>query len=1180
MGNSFLYWRRILLICLAVLFLAPQSGQAQAALTITPTFLPSATIGVPYSATLTVSGGVTPYTWSLNSPLPPGISFSFFNTTATISGTPTTTGSANFSVTVSEIVLTRAPLTLTQTIFFFIDSNPVITTPSLPPGEINVPYSATVIVVDADLPLNFRRIGSGSLPPGLTLSSTLSSATAMISGTPTAGGVFTFSVEISDGFEKFVSKTLTIAITTSPLSILTNSLAFPVVGAQYLLTLQVSGGVAPFTWRIAEGSLPTGLSLSSAGSLSGTPTNAGTFSFTFQVTDGTGQVATRSFTLSVCVASIAPTSRLFSSAGGSGTASVITEPGCHWSVSRSGSFINITSGTTGTGSGTVTYTVAANTAPAGRTGTLIIAGQTLTINQIGIAPLFLLRPDQLSISFVQGGPFPEERIISLFSSNAGLAFTAKATTASGGDWLSVNPATGTAPSSIIVSVNPTNLPPGVYEGQIAVTSPNASPSLQTVSVSLTVEASGETSMAVVPNVLLFPFVLGPKAGQKQLTVSNEGAGSLNFQITFATFSGGSWLTVAPASGTATLAAPSSVVVTADPAGLAAGTYLGQITITPSPAAESINVPVTMTVSTIRQVMRLSQRGLTFTGIAGVGAVPPQTIGVVNIGQDTMDWSVSTLMLSGIDWLTVSPPNGSTAAASGNVPQVTVSVNPAELAAGVYYGQVSVTSPTAVNSPQIASIVLNVLQVGSDPGQLVQPTGLIFTGVVGGDPPDTQTITLSNLTDTPKTFTLGQFIPDGSNWFTAVPATGTVGASPPNTIFIQPRIAGLSAGIRPGLLTIAFGDGTVQTVEMVQVLADTGGTTQRVPPIARLAGCNPATLHPVFTLLGNQFNVSAAWPVPIEVNVADDCGDPLTTGSVLLTFSNGDPPLPLGSLEDGRWSGTWQARNAGVAEVTITATAAVPGTPIRGTAQLVGGLQANPAVPQVGEGAVVSAASFAQRVPASPGSLISIFGVEMADATGSANALPLATQLAGTTVLLGGQTLPLLFSSAGQINAQFPYGIATDTQHQLVVQRGTSFTVPEQVTVAAAQPAIFTLNQSGQGQGLVFVATATTLVLADASNPARANDVVVIWCAGLGAVDQPVAAGEAAPASPPARTVNPVTLTIGGVNATVQFAGLAPFFTGLYQVNAVVPNGVQPGNAVPVVLNVAGQSSPPVTMAVQ
>ncbi|MCH8268284.1 MAG: hypothetical protein IH846_12260 [Acidobacteria bacterium] len=719
-----------------------------------------------------------------------------------------------------------------------------------------------------------------------------------------------------------------------------------------------------------------------------------------------------------------------------------------------------------------------------------------------------------------------------------------------------------------------------YTGEITVTIPNAEPSFQTVSVSLAVTAAEATRMAVNPNVLLFPFVVGGPASPKQLTISNEGGGSLNFQITWSTFSGGSWLTVTPASGTATLSAPSSVAVTADPSGLAAGTYLGQITISRSPAGESIDVPVTMTVSTIQQLMRLSQRGLTFTGIAGGGALPPRPLRVVNIGQGTMDWSVTPSTNSGGNWLTVSPPNGSTAAGAGNVPLVTVSVNPAGLAAGHYYGQVSVTSPTAVNSPQSASIVLNVLPAGSNPGPAIQPFGMLFAGVAGGDNPGSQTISLANLTDTPKDFTLGRFTPDGFIWFTAVPATGTVGLPPPVSIVIQPNIRALSAGFREGLLTLAFSDGTVNTVKMALVLGASEGTAQRMPPVARLAGCSPATLHPVFTLLGNHFNVSAAWPVPIEVSVADDCGDPLTTGTVLLTFSNGDPPLVLGSLEDGRWSGTWQPRNAGVSEVTITATAAVPGTPLQGTAQLVGGLQVNPVVPQVGEGAVVSAASFAQRVPASPGSLISIFGVEMADATGASPALPLSTQLAGTKVILNGQTIPLLFASSGQINAMVPYGIATDTQHQLVVQRGTSFTVPEPLTVAAAQPAIFTLNQSGQGQGLVFVATSTTSVLAVASSPAKAGDVVILWCAGLGAVDQPVAAGEAAPSAPPATTVNPVTVTIGGVNATVQFAGLAPFFTGLYQVNAVVPNGVQPGNAVPVVLSVAGQSSPPVTMAVR
>ena len=125
------------------------------------------------------------------------------------------------------------------------------------------------------------------------------------------------------------------------------------------------------------------------------------------------------------------------------------------------------------------------------------------------------------------------------------------------------------------------------------------------------------------------------------------------------------------------------------------------------------------------------------------------------------------------------------------------------------------------------------------------------------------------------------------------------------------------------------------------------------------------------------------------------------------------------------------------------------------------------------------------------------------------------------------------------------------------------------------------NSSGSGQGLVFAATDTGLVLAEAATPTKAGDVVVIWCAGVGEVDQPVTAGEGAPSSPPlAKTADTVTVTIGGIDATVQFAGLAPGFTGLYHVNVVVPEGVQSGDDVPVVLNVAGQSSPPVTVALQ
>ena len=177
-------------------------------------------------------------------------------------------------------------------------------------------------------------------------------------------------------------------------------------------------------------------------------------------------------------------------------------------------------------------------------------------------------------------------------------------------------------------------------------------------------------------------------------------------------------------------------------------------------------------------------------------------------------------------------------------------------------------------------------------------------------------------------------------------------------------------------------------------------------------------------------------------------------------------------------------------------------------------------------------------------------------------------------------MPLLFANEGQVNAVVPYGLALNTRQQIVVRRGNSYSVPELITVAAAQPAVFTKEQTGKGQGLIFVASPGGLRLADAASPARAEDAIVIYCSGLGAVSPPVAAGAAALSSPLSTTVNPVSVTIGGREAQVFFAGLAPGFAGLYQVNAIVPPGINPGNEAPVSLTVAGQTSPPVAMAVR
>ncbi|MCZ6750716.1 MAG: BACON domain-containing carbohydrate-binding protein [Acidobacteria bacterium] len=245
---------------------------------------------------------------------------------------------------------------------------------------------------------------------------------------------------------------------------------------------------------------------------------------------------------------------------------VITTPDCPWAASNNASFLNVLSGDSGTGSGTVDYEVAANTASAARTGTLTIAGLTFTVTQEGTSPLFLLSLEALSFTFREGASLPQDQLVSIFTNSPALAFTTEATTASG-NWLSVNPANGTAPSTFFVAVDPTGLVPGSYQGEVTVTVPTADPSSRTVLVTLVVEAAGQADLAVEAADLTFSFGLGDEAKTTQITVFNQGSDALNFQATATTSSGGSWLRVSPASGSATLATPASVAVTADPSGL-------------------------------------------------------------------------------------------------------------------------------------------------------------------------------------------------------------------------------------------------------------------------------------------------------------------------------------------------------------------------------------------------------------------------------------------------------------------------------------------------------------------------------------------------------------------------------------------------------------------------------------
>jgi uncharacterized protein (TIGR03437 family) len=781
---------------------------------------------------------------------------------------------------------------------------------------------------------------------------------------------------------------------------------------------------------------------------------------------------------------------------------------------------------------------------------------------LAVPPSFSVAPGALSFT-AEGRP-PAARGIAVVGSVPSLPFSATVSTTRGGGWLSATPSSGAMPAVVRIAVD-AGLAVGEYQGTVIITAPNASPAVRMVNVALRVsEGAPPPRLAVDPDNLSFTFTRGSPPQTQTLTVS----GAAEFAAVASTTSGGPWLSVSPAAGRGS----ALLSVRADPSGVGAGTYLGSVTVTS--AAETVTIPVTMAVNQIDQTILLSQRGLTFTAVLGGSAVPPQSFAVLNVGSGVMSWSASAVTAAGgPNWLSVRPSSGSSDAASPRIPWVEVTVDPRGLAPGEYYGFVRVSgSRTRVaNTPQDVPVVLEVLPAGSNPGPLVQPSELIFTGVAGGASPGSQTVLVYNLTRSPLTYRS-----TSDPWLTRLPPDGTISPDRPAPIVVQPDPSNLPAGVRQGNLTLQFSDGSVRNIRVLLVLPQGPAAGQRGGVVAQGA-CIPSSLIPAFTTISAGFSVRPGWPVPLEVRVLDDCGNRMNAGSVVTTFSNGDPPLPMVSVGEGRWSGTWQARNAQLSEVSISVAAQLPGTRLQGVAEVTGGLRANANPPAVNPGGVVSAASFASRAPLAPGSLISIFGSKLSEAPAQSTRLPLETQLAGAQVVLAGETLPLLFASDGQINAMIPYGITVNTRHQLVARRGSSYALPEFVSVAPAQPAIFTRDLTGKGQG-VIVDVSNRYV--DTANPAKAGDALVIYCTGLGEVDPPVTAGARAPADPLSRTVNQVSVTVGGAPAEVFFSGLAPGFAGLYQVNAFVPQGAPTGDEVPVVVSVAGQASPPVTIALR
>jgi uncharacterized protein (TIGR03437 family) len=299
-------------------------------------------------------------------------------------------------------------------------------------------------------------------------------------------------------------------------------------------------------------------------------------------------------------------------------------------------------------------------------------------------------------------------------------------------------------------------------------------------------------------------------------------------------------------------------------------------------------------------------------------------------------------------------------------------------------------------------------------------------------------------------------------------------------------------------------------------------------------------------LVNNFSAPTAWPNPIAMQLLNNCGNIVTNGQIVVTFTSGDAPLALALADPstGLYSATWTPRKS-AGQVNINARATAPGFATV-TSQLVGAVTSN-AAPQLAPNSTQNIYNPLAGAGLAPGTLVQITGTALAgSASANTPGTALPTTINGTQVIIGGLPAPLSSVAPGVLNAEVPAGLASGMQYQVIVNANGALTTPDTISLGDAAPGIAT------GMGGVLTASHADGTAVTSASPATPGEALVMTGVGLGKTDTPVADGAVTPATPPANALIQPTLTIDGKPATVSFAGLKPGAVGVYEIDFTVP----------------------------
>jgi uncharacterized protein (TIGR03437 family) len=636
----------------------------------------------------------------------------------------------------------------------------------------------------------------------------------------------------------------------------------------------------------------------------------------------------------------------------------------------------------------------------------------------------------------------------------------------------------------------------------------------------------------------------------------------------AALSNAPWLSVSPQLGTAncifqglnptTCPAASAVTVTFNPTGLVPGAYNATLTLTPQASnPEPTTIPILLNVST---------QPFLSADVASVFQAVGSSTKTVHLTStlDPAQFTVTAATKSGQSWLSVTPIQGQTPAT------LTINFNTASLTANDS-GTITIAGPA---NSLVIPVNTNLPAVPPPyPPLVAEVQSITFSYQLGQPTPSPQDL---NVSPTFGTFTITGVTSTPGNWLSASLVNGPgVGRA---SVAVDPT--GLPVGTYQGSITLAATMASTPATVPVTLVIWTGtpppvtvtpatlaftaihGTAAKSQTVNVATGTLPLTLGAATTTADGAAWLSAVPIGPYPVPLSND--PPVTPDAVSITAD-------ATNLSPGTYTGTVTitapigSANTTALPVSFTVLASAPPPPPQGTIPLTT--------------AVLNAASQTPGALA-PGEILTIFGQNIGPVLPAGLSISngkVTTTNSMVQVLFDGTPAPLLYVSSTQINTVVPYEVNGAATNISVVYNGTTIPAGSYPLYSSA-PAIFTLNGSGEGAAAVLNQDGT---VNSASNPAPRGSIIQIFSTGAGATQPAGVTGEIT--APTNRApIEPLVLTIAGVPATVTYAASAPNeVSGLFQVNAMIPQTVSPGSAIPIVLTVGtAQSTATATIAVK